>query len=256
MIPEVQIDLANGVLTITLSRSDKKNALTNTMYAALADAIERADTDEGIRVLLLQADGDTFTAGNDIGEFTAQASNNVQAERHVIRFLRNLAKTGTPLVAAVQGKAVGIGTTLLLHCDYVVVAEDAQLTTPFANLALVPEAGSSYLLPKRIGHSRAFAMFALGEPVCAQDAVAFGIANKMVPVAELHATAKQTAQALAAKPSGSLVATKRLMRDSERLLAQFDRESSDFALRLQSAEAQEAFTAFLQKRQPDFSRIK
>ncbi len=155
MTPEIRIDLTGGVLTITLARPDKMNALTNEMYGALADTIEQAQQDRAIRVLLLQGDGDIFTAGNDLGEFAAIASGNGPSERHVHRFLRALANSTVPIVAAVNGKAVGVGTTMLLHCDYVVLGQDAQLITPFVNLALVPEAASSYLLPLRIGHVRA-----------------------------------------------------------------------------------------------------
>jgi enoyl-CoA hydratase/carnithine racemase len=255
VIPEINTELAGGVLTLTLSRADKKNALTNEMYGALADAIESASTDGEIRVVLIQADGDTFTAGNDVGEFAAQAMGNAPAERHVVRFLHALANATVPIVAAVQGKAVGVGTTMLLHCDYVIVADDAQLMTPFVNLALVPEAASSYLLPLRIGHARAFEMFSLGEPVPAGNAVMWGIANKAVAGTQLRAEARRIAEKLAAKPQGSLIATKRLMRDAEKLVAQMDTESTAFVERLSSAEAKEAFMAFAQKRQPDFSRI-
>ncbi|VFR32161.1 Enoyl-CoA hydratase [plant metagenome] len=255
MTSEVTTELTDGVLAVTLSRLDKKNALTNAMYGVLADAVQRADEDPEVRVVLIQADGDLFTAGNDLGEFAEQAVGKGPAELNVLRFLRNLAGATIPIVAAVQGKAVGVGTTMLLHCDYVVLGEDAQLTTPFVNLALVPEAGSSYLLPLRIGHVRAFQMFALGEAVSAENAVAWGIANVAVPIAELRTEARRVAKALATKPLGSLKATKQLMRDPQRLLTQIDAESTVFAERLKGAEAREAFTAFAQKRQPDFSKI-
>jgi enoyl-CoA hydratase/carnithine racemase len=255
MIPEVNVELANGVLAVTISRPGKMNAITNAMYSALADAVERANVDDDVRALLIQADGDTFTAGNDLSEFAAQAAGDGSQERHVVRFLRVLAEASVPVVAAVQGKAVGIGTTMLLHCDYVLLSEDAQLMTPFVNLALVPEAASSYLLPRQIGHVRAFEMFALGEPVPADAAVAWGIANRLVPVAELRAEARRIAEKIATRPYGSLTATKRLMRDAERLTAQMDRESVIFVERLGSAEAKEAFLAFAQKRRPDFTKI-
>jgi enoyl-CoA hydratase/carnithine racemase len=255
VIPEIQADLDGGVLTLTLSRAGKKNALTNAMYGALADALQNAENDPEVRVVLLQGDGDLFTAGNDVGEFAAQASGQGPAERHVLRFLERLAHATVPIVAAVQGKAVGIGTTLLLHCDHVILGEGAQLITPFVNLALVPEAASSLLLPARIGHVRAFAMFALGEPLAAQTAVAWGIANAVVPVEQLRTQARAVAQTIAARPRGAVTATKRLMRDAERLAAQLDRESGVFAQRLASAEAREAFLAFAQKRQPDFSKV-
>ncbi|WP_310630620.1 enoyl-CoA hydratase [Paraburkholderia sp.] len=256
MTPEIQVELADGVLTATMSRPDKKNALTNAMYGALADAVARANDDDAIRVLLIQADGDLFTAGNDVSEFAAQAMGNRDAEeRHVLRFLRALATATVPIVAAVQGKAVGVGTTMLLHCDYVLLADDAQLITPFVNLALVPEAASSYLLPLCIGHTRAFEMFALGDPVPADSAVAWGIANRTVPLAELRTEARRIAGKLAARPTGSLTAMKRLMRDAEKLVTQMDSESAIFVERLASAEAKEAFTAFAQKRAPDFSKL-
>ncbi|MFM0171714.1 enoyl-CoA hydratase [Paraburkholderia sediminicola] len=255
MNPEVNVELANGVLVVTISRPGKMNAITNVMYGALADAIERANVDDDVRVLLIQSDGDMFTAGNDLSEFAMQAAGNGPKERHVVRFVRNLANATVPIVAAVQGKAVGIGTTMLLHCDYVLLSEEAQLMTPFVNLALVPEAASSYLLPLQIGHARAFEMFALGDPVSADAAVAWGIANRLVPVAELRTEARRIAEKIAAKPYGSLTATKRLMRDAARLTTQMDRETTTFVERLASAEAKEAFLAFAEKRRPDFTKI-
>lgn len=256
MTSEIKVELSNsGVLAVTMSRPDKKNALANDMYGALADAIARANEDEAIRVLLIQGDGDMFTAGNDLSEFAAQAVGNGPKERNVFRFLRSLANATVPIVAAVQGKAVGVGTTMLLHCDYVLLSADAQLITPFVNLALVPEAASSLLLPSCIGHVKAFEMFALGEPVSAESAVAWGIANKVVAATELRAEALRVAGKIALKPAGSLTAMKRLMRDAEKLTAQIDRESAIFAERLTSDEAKEAFAAFAQKRQPDFTKI-
>jgi enoyl-CoA hydratase/carnithine racemase len=255
MAQEIQVALSNGVLTVTISRTDKKNALTNDMYGALADAVARADDDAQIRALLIQADGDSFTAGNDVSEFAAQAKGDGPKERHVGRFLRALANATVPIVAAVQGKAVGVGATMLLHCDYVLLSEEAQLMTPFVNLALVPEAASSYLLPLRIGHVRAFEMFALGLPVSAQAALAWGIANRVVPAPELRAEAHKIAGTIAARPSGSLTAMKRLMRDAEKLVAQMDAETAVFAERLVSGEAKEAFAAFAEKRAPNFGNV-
>jgi len=158
MTEHIKIEKSDGILSLTMARPDKKNALTNAMYGALADAIEGAETDPSVRVLLIRGEGDMFTAGNDVGEFAAIATGAVQGERHVGRFLQALAKSSRPLVAAVQGRAVGIGTTMLLHCDLVVLAENALLSTPFVSLALVPEASSSLLMPLRIGYARAFEM--------------------------------------------------------------------------------------------------
>jgi enoyl-CoA hydratase/carnithine racemase len=255
MSSEIRMELPDGVLALTLSRPDKKNALTNEMYGALADAIDGARHDRTIRVLLLQGDGDIFTAGNDVGEFAAIAAGKGPGEGHVQRFLRALANCTVPIVAAVNGKAVGVGTTMLLHCDFVVLAQDAQLITPFVNLALVPEAASSYLLPLRIGHARAFEMFALGEPLDAQTAVAWGIANKVCANDHLRTEARRIAETIAAKPAGSLSAMKKLMRDAERLVSQMDSENARFMERLASAEAREAFSAFADKRKPDFTKL-
>lgn len=252
---EVTSELNDGVLTITISRPDKKNALTNAMYGALADALERADAEAAIRVVVFQADGEIFSAGNDLGEFTAQSENQGPAVRHVERFLRNLVSASKPLMAAVQGKAVGVGTTMLLHCDLVLLADDAQLIAPFINLALVPEASSSLLMPARIGHVRAFEMFALGDPVVASDALAWGLANRVVARDQLRAETRKLALRLAEKPAGALALAKGLMRNTEQVLEQMERESKIFSAQLRSAEAKEAFRAFAEKRKPDFSRI-
>ncbi|AGW93021.1 MULTISPECIES: enoyl-CoA hydratase [Cupriavidus] len=255
MHTEVKLDQTAGVLTITLSRPDKKNALTNAMYGVMADAIDSASSDQEVRVIVIQGEGDSFTAGNDLGEFAAQAAGSGPAEPNVARFLHNIASTSVPVIAAVQGKAVGVGTTMLLHCDYVILSEDAQLITPFINLALVPEAASSYLLPLRIGHARAFEMFAFGEPLPAATALAWGIANKVMPNADVQSEARRVAERIAAKPYGSMTAMKQLMRDVEKLASQMGAERAVFTKRLQSDEAREAFTAFSEKRRPDFTRI-
>ena len=256
MSSEIKTECTAGVLTITISRPDKKNAQTNEMYGSLADAINSASTDRDVRVIVIQGDGDSFTAGNDIGEFAAQASGAGPAERHVVRFLQSLASTNVPIVAAVQGKAVGVGTTMLLHCDYVILSADAQLITPFINLALVPEAGSTYLLPLRIGHARAFQMFAFGAPLPASTALAWGIANAVVSGVELRDEAKRIAEQLAAKPHGSMTAMKQLMRDVEKVVTQIGAERAIFMERLESDEAKEAFAAFREKRQPNFIGVR
>ena len=195
-----------------------------------------------------------FTAGNDVAEFAMMATGAFKGERHVSRFLEAITRATRPLVAAVQGRAVGIGTTMLLHCDFVLLAEDVQLSTPFVNLALVPEAASTLLMPLRIGYARAYEMFALGETMDAPTALRLGIANRVVPLAKLHAEAASIAARLARQPAGSLSETKRLMRNAELLAAQIGAESACFAARLSTAEAREAFTAFAEKRPPDFTR--
>ena len=253
MTDEVKTTLEGGVLTLTLDRAAKKNAITQAMYAVLADAVEGANGDGAVRVVLFRAEGDSFSAGNDIGDFMTAAGGGADpGEMAVFRFLKALAFLEKPAVAAVKGRAVGIGVTLLLHCDLVVAAEDALLSTPFVNLALAPEAASSLLLPLAIGHQRAFEMFALGEPISGATAHAWGLANRVVPAERVDEEALSLARAVAARAPGSIAGTKRLMRDSERLWTLMQREGVVFGDQMRSSEAMEAFTAFAQKRPPVF----
>jgi enoyl-CoA hydratase/carnithine racemase len=257
MTGHVKSELAGGVLTLTIDRPEKKNALTRDMYRALGDAIDGAGRNSDVRCVLIQAEGDVFTAGNDLADFAAvnrgEPADASRAGGNPL--LVALARAAKPIVAAVNGRAVGIGTTMLLHCDLVFVADDALLTTPFVNLALVPEAASSLTLPARIGHARAFSMFVLGEPVDATKAVEWGIANAACPRTELRATARAAADAIAAKPAAAVAATKSLMRDPAALAARMEIEGRHFMTQLKSAEAKEAFAAFAEKRAPDFSNI-
>jgi enoyl-CoA hydratase/carnithine racemase len=255
MTEHVRIENRNGIITLTLARPDKKNALTDAMYGTLADTIVAAESDPKARVLLLRGEGDMFTAGNDVGEFAAVATGKSEDSRNVVRFIQALARCTRPLVAAVQGRAVGIGTTMLLHCDLVVLADNAQLSTPFVSLALVPEAASSLLMPHRIGHVRAYEMFALGETVPAKTALEWGLANRVVPLDKLDVESTRLAERLARQPAGALVATKRLMRNGEALVAQMATEGEQFARRLRTAEAREAFLAFAERRPPDFTKV-
>ena len=258
MTDHVLSETSNGVLTLTLNRPEKKNALTRAMYQALADGIDGAGHDAAVRCVLIQAEGDMFTAGNDLADFAAVNKGEPTADTARSRgnpFLAALARATTPIVAAVNGRAVGIGTTMLLHCDLVFVSDEALLTTPFVNLALVPEAASSLLLPARIGHARAFAMFVLGEAVDAKKAVDWGIANAACPRAELRAKARAAAEAIAARPAAATTITKSLMRDPTALAARMELEGVHFASQLKSAEAKEAFAAFVQKRAPNFSNV-
>lgn len=255
MTEHVRIENDKGIMTLTLARPDKKNALTDAMYGRLADSIESVEFDPSVRVLLIRGEGDMFTAGNDVGEFAAVAAGKSEGSRNVVRFIQALARCTRPLVAAVQGRAVGIGTTMLLHCDLVVLADNAQLSTPFVSLALVPEAASSLLMPQRIGHVRAYEMFALGEPIPAKTAFEWGLANRVVPLDRLDAEASALAGRLARQPAGALIATKRLMRNGEALVAQMSAEGEQFAQRLRTAEAREAFMAFAERRAPDFMKV-
>jgi enoyl-CoA hydratase/carnithine racemase len=258
MTEHVLSEKAGGVLTLTINRPEKKNALTRAMYQALGDAIDGAAEDKDVRCVLIQANGDIFTAGNDLGDFAAVNAGDTtanEAREGGNPLLAALGRAKTPLVAAVHGRAVGVGVTMLLHCDLVFVAEDALLTTPFVNLALVPEAASSMLLPARIGHARAFSMFVLGEAVDGKTAAAWGIANAAVPAAELRAKARAAAEAVAARPASSVAITKALMRDAPGIADQMQQEGRHFAAQLKSPEAKEAFAAFAQKRAPDFSKV-
>jgi len=258
MTHPVRIDFADGVLTATLARPEKKNAITQAMYALLAEATHRAKTDGAVRVLVFKADGDSFSAGNDIADFIAigaQGGGGQVVDAPVFQFLKALAELDKPAVAAVRGRAVGIGLTLLLHCDMVVVAEDALLSAPFINLALAPEAASSLLLPQVLGHQRAFEIFALGEPIDGRTALAWGLANRAVPAAEVDAVADDLVARLASRAPNSLKKTKRLMRDAGALWALMQREGEAFGSQMSSPEAMEAFMAFSQKRAPDFSSL-
>lgn len=245
----ILITRAEGVLELRFNRPEKKNAITNAMYGALADAIVAAENDAQVRAVLFAAAGDFFTAGNDIVDFAAIATGQAgDGPRHVGRFLEACIRAEKPLVAAVQGHAVGVGVTMLLHCDLVYIAETAKLTTPFIDLGLVPENASSLAMPARMGHARAFAMLGLGEPLIGRDAAAAGLANAALPASEVEARARAAARALAKKPAESLRLTKKLMRNPDALLTRVGEEGALFAERLQSEEARAAFAAFLSRR--------
>ncbi len=248
----VKISEANGVMEILWNRPDKKNALSNVMYRAATAALARAAEDKSIRVVVLASEGDRFTSGNDLADFASVAMGGEAPAAH--GFIEAMIQFPKPIVAAVAGLAIGVGTTMLLHCDLVYVASDAKLTTPFVSLALVPEAASSMLLPARIGHARSFAMFALGEGFTGAQAAQLGLANAALPKEEVLAAARKAAATLAQRPIGAVMATKKLMRDAS-ILAHSRTEGAIFAERLHSAEATEAFTAFQQKRAPDFSKL-
>jgi len=249
----VRTKIENGVLEITWNRPDKKNALSNAMYRAATTALLEASDNKAVRVVLLTSEGDAFTSGNDLADFAAaNAGGEPPAAMH---FIEAIGKFDKPMVAGVPGLAVGVGTTMLLHCDLVYVAETAKLSTPFVNLALAPEAASSLLLPARIGYQRAFAMFALGDSITGKQAAELGLANAALPAAEVVPAARKAAAALTQRPLGAVMATKRLMRDGLHLMARIHEESAIFAERLKTAEAKEAFAAFAQKRAPDFSKL-
>jgi enoyl-CoA hydratase/carnithine racemase len=254
MTEHIKTTMQDGVLEITFARPEKKNALSNAMYQAASDALENAQTDSSIRVVMFSSEGDAFTSGNDLADFAGVASGGSE-ELQAARFIRVLAQAEKPLIAAVPGLAVGVGTTMLLHCDLVIVAGTAKLTTPFVNLALVPEAASSLLLTARIGHIRAFGMFAMGEALTGQEACNLGLANKALPKDEVIPAARAAARLLAEKPLGAVIATKKLMRESEAILARMAQEGKVFGERLRTAEAREVFSAFAERRPPNFTRL-
>ena len=253
MTDHILVDRDGPVLTLVMDRVEKRNALTDDMYRVLADEIGGAQSDPTIKVVVLRGNGEAFTAGNDLADFATAKPG--AAAGNDARFISAIASAEKPLIAAVQGRAVGVGTTMLLHCDQIILADDAKLSTPFASLGLVPEAASSLLLPARIGHARAFSMLALGEIVEAREAVAWGLANTSVPPSDLKSAIEALATRIALQPPGAVRATKRLMREVEVISARLQTEGGQFRERLQSPEAKEAFLAFAQRRPPDFTQF-
>jgi enoyl-CoA hydratase/carnithine racemase len=260
MSDHILTSTADGVMEITIDRPDKKNALTVAMYAAFADALGHAATDPAIRAVLITGSGGAFTAGNDLKDFLNSPEASIapdDMDRPVLRFLRAISTAPKPVVAAVQGVAVGVGTTMLLHCDMVVAGRGARFQLPFTNLGLVPEAASSLLLPRLIGMQRAAEMLLLGEPVDAATAFQWGLVNRLVDDAEVLETARGLARKLAAQAPEAVRLTKALMRGDSRdtIAARMAEEGTAFAAQLKSAELKEAVAAFFEKRKPDFSRV-
>ncbi|ADU98448.1 enoyl-CoA hydratase [Alicycliphilus denitrificans] len=243
-----------GVRTITFNRVERKNSITTAMYAQLADAFETAAQDAAVRVVVLQGDVAVFSAGNDIGDFLQQPPSTQDAP--VFRFLRAIATFPKPVVAAVCGPAVGIGTTMLLHCDLVYAGDNAAFSMPFVNLGLCPEAGSSLLVPQMLGYHRAAEALLLGEPFMAEAALEVGLVNRVVPPTECNAIAQAQARKLAAKPLSALIETKRLLKKGQTaaVLERMAEEGASFGRMLREPAAREAFSAFMEKRHPDFSK--
>jgi enoyl-CoA hydratase/carnithine racemase len=253
-MPDVVVERAGAVVQLCLNRPEKKNALTGAMYDALADALRRADDDRGVRALLVHASGDSFTAGNDLRDFLEHPPHD--AESPVARFMAALAGARKPVVAAVHGAAVGIGTTMLLHCDLVYAAEGTRFHLPFVDLGLVPEFASSVLVPALAGYHRAAELLLLARPFDAATALDMGLVNAVVPGETLLDTATAAARAIAEKPATAVRLTKMLMKRGlgGAVETALQDEARLFVERLVSPEAREAFTAFLDKRRPDFSR--
>lgn len=243
------------VATIEIARPQKKNALTVAMYQAMAEALEAARADAGVRAVLITGQPGIFTSGNDLEDFVQRPP--ASEDSPVFRFMRALVQCDKPVVAAVTGAAIGIGTTMLLHCDLVYVADDAQLAMPFVGLGLVPEFASSLLLPQRIGHARAAQRLLLGDPFGAAEAVELGIANAVLPAGEVVRHARRIAERFNALPPAAVREAKRLLRapQTEAVLATIRTEGEAFVQALRSPEAREAFQAFFEKRKPDFSKF-
>ena len=245
----------NGVMTVTLNRVDKKNSITAAMYGAMADALVQAEADPAIRAVVLQGHETVFSAGNDIGDFLNQPP--ATAESPVYRFLHGIAGFSKPLIAAVCGPAVGVGTTMLFHCDLVYAGDNAAFSMPFVNLGLCPEAASSLLVPQMFGYHRAAEALLLGEPFFAEAALEVGLVNRIVPPTEVNGVAQRAARKLALKPLSSLIETKRLMKQGQapQVAARMTEEGASFGRMLREPAAREAFGAFMEKRKPDFSRF-
>ncbi len=255
MSEHVRVERQGSALAITLARPERRNAITVAMYAALADAIEQAGEDGTVRAITFRGEGRDFAAGNDLADFLAAAPRE-DGDIPVWRLLRALATCEIPLIAAVHGNCVGIGTTMLLHCDLVLADEGARFSLPFVDLGLVPEAASTLLLPRLAGRRRAARYLLLAEPFGAEEALAIGLASHVFPAGGLDAALAATVEALLAKPPEALRITQRLLRlgTQDEVLERMKVESDQFAERLASAEVKEAITAFFEKRKPDFSR--
>lgn len=251
----IRIASSEGVFRIEINRPEKKNALTAEMYGALADALASAEADPAVRVILFAGTGGNFTAGNDLTDFLSEPPTDESAP--VFRFLAGLTNVQKPLVAAVEGMAVGVGTTLLLHCDLVYAGATARFVLPFAKLGLTPEAASSLLLPLRTGHARAAELLMFGEPFSAQLAHELGVVNAVLPEGQVLDHALERCRKLTEQPASSLLLSKQLLKRAQQALVRetMRHENEVFRQRLASPEAKEAFAAFLEKRKPDFSRF-
>jgi len=249
----------NGVLTITFNRPEKKNAITTAMYQAMADALRDAETDAAVRAILITGKPEIFTAGNDLEDFMKNAGSLAKSDSvpPVYQFMQALNDAGKPVIAAVSGAAVGIGTTLLMHCDLIYLADNAKLSMPFTQLGLCPEFASSMVFQQIVGYQRAAEKLMLGEAFSAHEAFEMGFVNKVLPIEELLPYAQHVAAKLVALPAASIRTTKRLMKGAQpqAIVTKMNEENQHFAGMLNAPEAKEAFMAFFQKRKPDFSQF-
>ena len=254
-LPEILTHLDAGVMTLTINRLARKNSITAVMYAAMADVLVAAEKDASVRVLVIQGHESIFSAGNDITDFLNTPPSGSDAP--VFRFMYALSGFTKPVVAAVCGPAVGIGTTMLLHCDLIYAGDNAAFSMPFVNLGLCPELASSFLVPQLMGYPRAAEALLLGEPFTAETALEMGLINRIVPPLQANVLAQQQARKLAAKPLVSLIETKRLMKKgiSSVVAERIAEENASFGRLLSAPAAREAFTAFMEKRKADFSAV-
>lgn len=250
MTEHVQVQRSGDVLAITLARPDRRNAITVAMYAGLADAFEQAAGDDSLRLITLSGEGQDFTAGNDLGDFMAELPRD-GSDMPVWRLLRALAKNQVPVLAAVHGNAVGIGTTMLFHCDLVIAEEGTRFLMPFVDLGLVPEAASSLILPRLAGRRRAARHLLLCEPFGPEEALDFGLVSHIAPAGQLEAITSKLVAKLRAKPAEALRLTQKLLRrgQSEEVIERMELENGHFSERLTSAEVREAITAFFASRE-------
>ena len=257
MSSEIIVTRDGGVQTVRINRPDKKNALTRAMYDTMTAALKDADAHADIAVHLITGTGGVFTAGNDISDFAKRAVdlNRQGGASSLISILPTLQK---PIVAAVDGLAIGVGVTMLFHCDLVYASPTASFRTPFLDLGLIMEAGSSLMAPRIMGHQKAFELLCLGEPFTPEMALSAGFVNRVVAAAHLEAEAMQSARRLAAKPPGALAAARKLLKGAtpEEALVRIKQEGLVFAELLASPDAKEAFAAFLEKRKPDFAKLR
>ncbi len=255
----IKTGVHNGVATIEIARPEKKNALTVAMYQAMSDALQAAAADGAVRAVLITGQPGVFTSGNDIEDFMSRppGQGSDSSESPVFKFMRALIECDKPVVAAVTGAAIGIGTTMLLHCDFVYVSDEARLAMPFVGLGLVPEFSSSLLVPQLMGQRRAAEKLLLGDPFTGEQAVECGLANAVLPAGEVVNHARRVAERFNALPPGAVRESKQLMTAPQRelILKTIRTEGELFARRLRSPEAMEAFQAFFQKRKPDFSKF-
>jgi enoyl-CoA hydratase/carnithine racemase len=258
---DIDIREEGGVQVVRFNRIDKKNAFTRPMYAAMVAALDHADASDDIAVTVFFGAPGAFSAGNDMSDFAARAQGKAMPDQpgavSAQALIRKLPKTTKPLIAAVDGLAVGVGVTMLLHCDLVYASPNASFSTPFVNLGLTPEAASSLIGPQRLSYVRAFELLVMGEKWSAEQAFQAGLINAVVPPAELEAKAMKAARVLAAKPRAALIESRRLVKgDQTPIIAMMDQETEAYARLLPSPEAKEAFTSFLEKRAPDFAKAR